>query len=60
MLSLAALFFAAGCEKESATNETPSGARHVIAVIPKLTNTVYWQSVLAGAKEAGKDFVNGG
>jgi len=51
-----ALIFGAGCEKQSAVSETPSGPRHVIAVIPKLTNTVYWQSVLAGAKEAGKDF----
>ncbi|HUC86476.1 MAG TPA: substrate-binding domain-containing protein [Candidatus Acidoferrales bacterium] len=56
LLLLAAVFLAAGCDKEAATNETPSGPKHVIAVIPKLTNTVYWQSVLAGAKEAGKDF----
>jgi ribose transport system substrate-binding protein len=56
LLSSATLFFGAGCEKEAATNEATSGAKHIIAVIPKLTNTVYWQSVLAGAKEAGKDF----
>jgi ribose transport system substrate-binding protein len=55
-LLVAALFFGAGCEKETATSETPSGARHVIAVIPKSTNLVFWQSVLAGAEEAGKDF----
>ncbi|MGA2247778.1 MAG: substrate-binding domain-containing protein [Verrucomicrobiota bacterium] len=56
ILLLAALFFTAGCDKEAATSATPSGPKHVIAVIPKLTNTVYWQSVLAGAKEAGRDF----
>ena len=55
-LLIAALCFVAGCDKEAATNETPNRPRHVIAVIPKLTNTVYWQSVLAGAQEAGKDF----
>jgi ribose transport system substrate-binding protein len=56
-------FFLAGCEKEAAP-ETPRAATalssnvtsHVIAVIPKLTNTVFWRAVLAGAKEAGKDF----
>ena len=56
MLLLAALFLGAGCQKEAATDETPVGPKHVIAVIPKLTNTVFWQSVLTGAKEAGKDF----
>ena len=62
-LLLAALFFGAGYVENSAANETPgtstaspNAASHVIAVIPKLTNTVFWQSVLAGAKEAGKDF----
>lgn len=53
---LAALLFGAGCERETATTETSSGHKHVIAVIPKLTNTVFWQSVLAGAQEAGKDY----
>jgi ribose transport system substrate-binding protein len=56
-LLLAALSFGAGCEKESATADAPGGdARHVIAVIPKLTNTVFWKSVLAGATAAGRDF----
>ena len=62
-ISITALFLGAGCEKEAAP-ETPPAATalssnvtsHVIAVIPKLTNTVFWQAVLAGAKEAGKDF----
>ncbi len=53
---LAAFFAGAGCEKEPTAVETPAGARHVIAVIPKLTNTVFWQSVLAGAQEAGRDY----
>jgi ribose transport system substrate-binding protein len=56
MLSAAALLFGAGCDKESVTAEVPSGPIHVIAVIPKLTNTVFWKSVLAGAQEAGKDY----
>ena len=61
MLSLATFLVAAvimgtGCEKESPTAEIPSGPSHVIAVIPKLTNTVFWQSVLAGAQAAGRDF----
>lgn len=55
-LLCAALFLGTGCEKESSVSETPSAAKHVIAVIPKLTNTVFWQSVLAGAKAAGRDF----
>ena len=55
-LLLAALCFFAGCGQETSISEPPSGPTHVIAVLPKLTNTVYWQSVLAGAKEAGKDY----
>lgn len=50
------LFFNAGCEKRVPITEPPAAPRHVIALIPKLTNTVYWQSVLAGAQEAGKDY----
>jgi ribose transport system substrate-binding protein len=56
ILLVVALWAGAGCEKDSDTAETPGVPRHVIAVIPKLTNTVYWQSVLAGAQEAGKDY----
>jgi ribose transport system substrate-binding protein len=62
-LSIAALFLGSGCEKKAAPEPSheaiaPSSNAnsHVIEVIPKLTNTVFWQSVLAGAKEAGKDF----
>jgi ribose transport system substrate-binding protein len=53
---VAALVLGTGCEKESATTEMPVGPRHVIAVITKLTNTVYWHSVFAGAQEAGRDY----
>jgi len=65
---LAAVVLGSGCGQNStdslpsATITSPSplqppGANgHVIAVIPKLTNTVYWQAVLAGAKEAAKDY----
>jgi ribose transport system substrate-binding protein len=55
-LLAAALLFGIGCEKETVTTEVLVGPSHVIAVIPKLTNTVFWQSVLAGAQEAGKDY----
>ena len=60
LILIAAFFFVAGCEKNSDKNsdisEPSKNPKHVIAVIPKLTNTVYWQSVLAGAREAGKDY----
>ncbi len=58
-LIFAAIFLGAGCGKQAGVSETSSGTEarsHIIAVIPKLTNTVFWQAVLAGAKEAGKDF----
>lgn len=57
------LLFGAGCEKKVASSEgpkttggIPSGTSNVIAVITKLTNTVFWESVHAGAQAAGKDF----
>ena len=63
VLLFATLFLGAGCEKAAVTNEKPTETTatsltnsHVIALLPKLTNTVFWQSVLAGAKEAGKDY----
>ncbi len=49
------LTLAAGCNKNSGT-ATSSGAKHVIAVIPKGTTHVFWQSVKAGAEAAGKEF----
>lgn len=55
-LLMVAMALGSGCDRESATTEIPSGPRHVIAVITKLTNTVYWQSVFNGAQAAGKDY----
>lgn len=64
-LLMVLLFLGAGCDQNTTSNQTqtpnpptaaPRTNSHVIAVIPKLTNTVFWQAVLAGAKEAGKDF----
>ena len=52
----AALFLGAGCDQQPTPSEQTSHASHVIAVIPKSTNLVYWQSVLAGAQQAGKDY----
>jgi ribose transport system substrate-binding protein len=50
------LMLATGCNKKP--NETLPGseAKHVIAVIPKGTTHIYWQSVKAGAEAAGKEF----
>jgi ribose transport system substrate-binding protein len=59
---VAALLLCAGCNQETATietrgqtNDTPRQFTNVIAVITKLTNTVFWQSVHAGAQQAGKE-----
>jgi ribose transport system substrate-binding protein len=45
-----------GCNRKSADNSRGTEARHVIAVIPKGTTHIYWQSVKAGAETAGKEF----
>jgi len=61
-LSIQVLFLGAPCQKAAAEESHGTAApssnstSHVLALIPKLTNTVFWQAVLAGAKEAGKDF----
>jgi ribose transport system substrate-binding protein len=53
----AALMLSTGCNKKSADNNTTGGgAKHTIAVIPKGTTHIYWQSVKAGAEAAGKEF----
>jgi ribose transport system substrate-binding protein len=52
----AALLLGAGCDQEPSTSTQSHPANHVIAVIPKSTNLVFWQSVVAGAREAGKDY----
>jgi len=50
------LMLATGCNKKSSDN-TPGGTvKHTIAVIPKGTTHIYWQSVRAGAEAAGKEF----
>lgn len=49
------LILATGCDKKSADSK-PGVAKHVIAVIPKGTTHIYWQSVKAGAQAAGKEF----
>src|SRR5476651_2314854 len=56
--ALATVVFAllTGCSKKSAENSSSPEATHVIAVIPKGTTHIYWQSVKAGAEAAGKEF----
>jgi ribose transport system substrate-binding protein len=51
----------AGCGKKSDDASPPSSGNapateHAIAVIPKGTTHIYWQSVKAGAQAAGKEF----
>ena len=50
------LIFATGCNKKPVENAPGAAATHVIAVIPKGTTHIYWQSVKAGAEAAGKEF----
>jgi ribose transport system substrate-binding protein len=55
------LMLATGCNKKSDENTTSSGAtstnaQYNIAVIPKGTTHIYWQSVKAGAEQAAKEF----
>jgi ribose transport system substrate-binding protein len=45
-----------GCDRKPAGDSSGPGAAHVIAVIPKGTTHIYWQSVKAGAEAAGKEF----
>src|SRR5690242_13550079 len=58
LLPVAGLLLTTGCSKKAETAEVHGNPNpeHVIALITKLTNTVYWQAVFAGAKEAGKDY----
>src|SRR5450631_3347277 len=46
----------AGCDKKPAENAPAAEIKHTIAVIPKGTTHIYWQSVKAGAEAAGKEF----
>lgn len=56
LLLVAGILLNAGCDRKTEPTDVSNSPKHVIALITKLTNTVYWQSVFAGAKEAGKDF----
>jgi ribose transport system substrate-binding protein len=49
--TVAAVFLTAGCGKK-----TGADARPAIAVIPKGTTHIFWQSVHSGADAAGKEF----
>lgn len=57
-LVLVALVISAGCGKQPAGEPAkPEGAvKGSIAVIPKGTTHIFWQSVHAGAEAAGKEF----
>lgn len=59
-LIFGALILATGCNKKSDANTGSSGAevkaQYNIAVIPKGTTHIYWQSVKAGAEQAAKEF----
>ncbi|HEU6446896.1 MAG TPA: substrate-binding domain-containing protein [Verrucomicrobiae bacterium] len=52
------LFFSTGCKKNSTETGSAPGtpAPYKIAVIPKGTTHIYWQSVKAGAEAAAKKF----
>jgi ribose transport system substrate-binding protein len=57
----AGLILSTGCNKKSDENTASSGAtstnaQYNIAVIPKGTTHIYWQSVKAGAEQAAKEF----
>src|SRR5580692_3110393 len=58
---IALAFLLPGCGKKADDNTTTAppaakAAEHAIAVIPKGTTHIYWQSVKAGAEAAGKEF----
>ena len=45
-----------GCNRKSESGAPGSSAKHAIAVIPKGTTHIFWQSVHAGANKAGEEF----
>jgi len=55
LLAVAAVLVS-GCNKKPAENSPAAETKHTIAVIPKGTTHIYWQSVKAGAEAAGKEF----
>jgi ribose transport system substrate-binding protein len=55
-LLLAGLLLQSGCGRKAEKPGGESAAAHAIAVIPKGTTHIFWQSVHAGAEAAGKEF----
>ena len=45
-----------GCNQKPSESAPAAPVQHTIAVIPKGTTHIYWQSVKAGAEAAGKEF----
>src|SRR5579863_2957412 len=61
IILVAGLLLATGCSKQSengtaTSSGDPSAKQYNIAVIPKGTTHIYWQSVKAGAEAAAKEF----
>lgn len=58
ILSLIAIsaVLVSGCGKKTGGDTTGAPQKHSIAVIPKGTTHIFWQSVKAGAEAAGKEF----
>jgi ribose transport system substrate-binding protein len=59
--ALGALLLATGCNRKSdggtpTAGSSATGGKHSIAVIPKGTTHIFWQSVHAGAEKAGAEF----
>ncbi|MGH7951764.1 MAG: ABC transporter substrate-binding protein [Limisphaerales bacterium] len=52
----AGLILFTGCNRKPVENSAGAQTKGVIAVIPKGTTHIYWQSVKAGAEAAGKEF----
>src|SRR5437016_14661131 len=55
-LALVLLVAAAGCGGGNTGTGSSSSGQYTIAVIPKGTSHVYWQSIHAGAQQAAKEF----
>jgi len=55
LVPILSLSLVLGCNRKSDSNAPASGTSHTIAVIPKGTTHIYWQSVRAGAKAAADE-----
>lgn len=67
LAAIAAILLTFGCNKDESTNVTPTtgqsqttsagagGGKKAIVVIPKGTTHVFWQTVYAGAQQAGQE-----